>query len=255
MAEGPVVHHYAKALAKALIGKKVQVEFGIRKLKSLEPSLRGLRVTEVSPHGKQFRIHLSDGRILLVHLMMWGSWNIYPKGGTWDKPHYRARVILRTDEHDVVASSAPVVSVFTASELEKEPRWSDPGPDPLRPDFSEEEFFRRLDMQSGREIGEVLLDQQVIAGIGNILKNETLFRACVHPRRLVSSLSTEEKHEILAWSVQLSRTWLEELEKKKRNGWLRVYRKSGKPCPVCGDPIEFFRQARRITFACSTCQK
>ncbi|UCD58719.1 MAG: Fpg/Nei family DNA glycosylase [Candidatus Hydrogenedentota bacterium] len=255
MAEGPVVHYYSRMLAKALKGRQVDIELGVRKLKAVEPSLRGIRITDVSPHGKQFRIRFSDGRILLVHLMMWGSWRIYRKGAKWDKPYQRARVILRTDGHEAVAFSAPVVRVLTKAELENEPRWGNLGPDPLRTDFSEEEFFRRLDKHPEREIGEVIMDQQVLAGIGNILKNEILFRAHVHPGRLVSKLSTNEKQEILRWAKTLSRTWLEEIGKRKRNSWISIYRKSGKPCPDCGHPIQFFRQAGRVTYACPTCQK
>lgn len=105
MAEGPLVHHYANRLRRVLKGKEVRVEFGIKRLKELEPSLEGLRVHEVEAYGKQFRIHFPEDRVLLVPLMMWGSWRILRNGEDWDKPREQARLVLRTPSHDVVAFS------------------------------------------------------------------------------------------------------------------------------------------------------
>ena len=253
MAEGPLVHHYANRLRKVLKGKEVRVEFGIRKLKVFEPSLEGLYIQEVEAHGKQFRIHFSDERVLLVHLMMWGSWRIYRNGQAWDKPHQRARVIFRTAAHEVVAFSTPIVQLLSQTDLERDPRWGTLGPDPLRPDFSKMEFFRLLETQADREIGEVLLDQRIISGIGNILRVEILFQSRIHPRRLVESLSDDERNEILRWILRLTKTWMKGMGKK--SNWIRIYRKSKKPCPRCGTLIQFLPQARRITYACPSCQQ
>jgi len=92
----------------------------------------------------------------------------------------------------------------------------------------------------------------VIAGVGNILRIEILFGAHIHPHRSVRSLSKEEKTEILQWVLKLFAKWMKEM--KRKQSWIRIYRKSGKPCPVCGTSIQFFRQAGRITYACPTCQ-
>ena len=253
MAEGPLVHHYARQLSRILQEKAVDVEFGMRKLKELESSLAGIRIERVEAHGKQFRIHFSDQRVLLIHLMMWGSWRFYRRGQPWDKPRERARVILRTRTHEAVVFSTPVVKLLTSDELQANPSWGNLGPDPLRSDFSSKEFFRRLNQQGPREIGEVLLDQQVIAGVGNILRIEILFGSYIHPRRLVKTLSQEEKKAILHWILNLFKTWTQEMRGKKT--WIHIYRKSGKPCPTCGARIEFFRQAGRITYACPRCQQ
>jgi endonuclease-8 len=253
MAEGPLVHHYVNQLKKVLQGRDVRIEFRFRKLKDVEPSLRNIHIQKVEAHGKQFRIHFSDQRILLIHLMMWGSWRIYRKGESWDKPIQRARVIFYTNSHTAVVFSAPVVKLLTPSELQDDPKWGNLGPDPLRPDFCSKEFFKRLDQQSSREIGDVLLDQQVIAGVGNILRIEILFRSHVHPKRRIGSLSKEEKTILVYWILQLFRKWMREI--KRKNTWIQIYRRSGKPCPNCGNPIQFFRQAGRITYACPNCQR
>jgi len=255
MAEGPVVHLYSRLLSKVLGGEEVEVEFADPELKERGPSLRGVRVEKVEPYGKQFRIHLSDGHIILVHLLMWGSWKIYERGKQPENTRKQVRLALRTKKHEVVAHSAPVVSLLTAGELDAEPKWGNLGPDPLREDFDSEEFFRRLNAHGKNEIGPVLLDQQVIAGLGNILKNEILFHARIHPKRRVDGLSQKEKRAILRWSVELCRTWLNKLVTDEKDRWILMYKKEGNPCPECGTKIVRFLHAGRPTYICPKCQK
>ena len=252
MAEGPLVHYYTKRLNEVLQGKEARIEFRLRKLKALTPAFEKVRIERVEAHGKQFRIHLPDERVLLIHLMMWGSWRIYRRGESWDKPLERARVIFHTDAHTAVVFSAPVIKLLAFSDLQSNPSWGNLGPDPLRSDFSSKEFFRRLERYPSREIGEALLDQQVIAGVGNILRIEILYRSYIHPRKRVGSLSRKEKEELLQWTLKLFEKWMRQIG--RRSHWIQIYRRSGKPCPNCGTPIEFFRQAGRITYACPTCQ-
>ena len=253
MAEGPLVHYYTRRLNEVLQGKNVRVEFRLRKLKDVEPSFQSVLIQKVEAHGKQFRIHFSDQGILLIHLMMWGSWRIYRKGESWDKPIQQARVVFHTNSHTAVVFSAPVVKLLTLFELQNDPKWGNLGPDPLRYDFSSKEVFRRLEQYPSREIGEVLLDQQVIAGVGNILRIEILFMSRIHPRRQVGSLSEKEKEELLWWTLKLFEKWVKQIG--RRSHWIQIYRRSGKPCPECGTLIQFFRQAGRITYACPMCQR
>ncbi|HVP57617.1 MAG TPA: DNA-formamidopyrimidine glycosylase family protein [bacterium] len=252
MAEGPLVHRVAKDLSRVLKGKRVRVEFGVKRLKPFEASLAGVAIKDVEAYGKQFRIRLADGRVILVHLMMWGWWRIYAKGEAWERPPERARLVLRTAAHDVVAFSAPVVRLFARGELEADPVWGRLGPDPLRRDFSAMEFFRRLEAEPKRKIGDMLLDQHVISGVGNIIKIEALFGARVHPRRPVASLSRAEKERLLTWVLKLMAKWLK--ERGNEDTWIRIYRKSSQPCLRCGGKVERFRQSGRITYACSECQ-
>ena len=252
MAEGPVVHRYVQRLKRALEGQTTDVEFGTGSLKPLEPSLTQVRTSLVEAHGKQTRLHFSDGRVILVHLLMWGSWRIYRKGAQWDKPRKMARLILRTGTHEAVAFSAPVVKVFTEDALEKDRTWGTLGPDPLRRDFSVEEFRRLLRHEGDREIGEVLLDQRVVAGVGNILRVEILFSSRVDPRMRVRDLSAHDVDEILYWTLKLMHQWLG--SSAENQGWRHIHRRSGHPCPVCGWAIVFFRQAGRITYVCPRCQ-
>jgi formamidopyrimidine-DNA glycosylase len=102
-------------------------------------------------------------------------------------------------------------------------------------------------------VGEVLLDQQVIAGVGNILRIEILFRSHIHPRRKVGSLSQDEKKTLLHWILKLFEQWMKEMGKK--DTWIQIYRRSKRPCPNCKTLIDFFRQSGRITYACPKCQR
>lgn len=203
MAEGPLVHHYANQLKNVLQGRDVRIEFRLGKLRDVDSSLQNTHIQKIEAHGKQFRIHFPDHRILLIHLMMWGSWRIYRKGEFWDKPIQQARVIFYTNSHTVVVFSAPVVKLLTPVELQNDPKWGNLGPDPLRSDFSSKEFFYRLERDPSREIGVALLDQQVIAGVGNILRIEVLFKSRIHPRRRVDSLSKKGKGGTASVDLQI----------------------------------------------------
>jgi len=258
MAEGPLVHYYAAKLRKVLSGKYARIEFGVRSLKKYEPELKRVRIRDVEAYGKQFRIRLADNRTLLVHLMMWGSWKIFPRGKPWDRDKKRARLVLRTSTYDAVAFSAPVVRLLSPEDLGPDTRWGSLGPDPLRPDFSSREFFKRLSEYPAKPIGEALLDQTIVSGVGNILRIEILFAARIHPRRLVDDLTPQDRQRLLRWTKRLMKQWLDEKsldEGEEKETWIRIYRRSGKPCPRCGGKVESFRQRGRITFGCAGCQK
>jgi endonuclease-8 len=257
MAEGPLVHYYAAQLREILKGKYARMEFGVKKLKKFEPGLKRILVRDVEAYGKQFRVNLADGRVILVHLMMWGSWGVFRRGESWGRAKERARLIIRTRSHEAVAFSAPVVRVLSGEDLGPGSKWGSLGPDPLRSDFSSREFFRRLSLKPAMEIGEALLDQTVISGVGNILRIEALFAGKIHPRRPAGDLTPLERRRLMRWIRKLMQQWLDEKwqdEDSEKETWIRIYRRSGKPCPRCGGKVEAFRQGGRITFACRRCQ-
>ena len=252
MAEGPLVHHYADRLDEVLAGRNVEVEFGIKRLKDRGSEFARARLDRVEAWGKQFHIYFSDGRVILVHLLMWGSWEVYGRGESWDKSREQARLILHTEDRVAVCFSAPIIEILDDGDVDGHPRRGGLGPDPLRDDFDREEALRRVRDEAERPIGPVLLDQTVMAGVGNILKNEILFHAGVHPKRTVDELSSEELEVILDWTIELCERWLNDMGSGR--DWQRVYRRSGRPCPECGTEIEFFRQKDRVTYACPCCQ-
>lgn len=101
-----------------------------------------------------------------------------------------------------------IVGNASSNRAKEDPGWGDLGPDPLRSDFSAKEFFCRLDQHSAKEIGEVLLDQKVIAGVGNILRSEILFRSRIHPKRRIDFFSKKEKTGLLYYIMKLFESWL-----------------------------------------------
>lgn len=251
MAEGPLVHFYASRLREALVGERAAITFGVKKLAEAHGVVEAA-ITSVEAIGKQLRIGMEDGRTILVHLMMWGSCGIYRRGERWERPPSRARLILRAATHEVVAFSAPIVEVLTADELASHPRWGDAGPDPLRSDFVEGQVVRRARLTPNRTIGEALLDQRVMAGIGNILRIEALFAAGIDPRRSVDAMDDRELCAVTRQAALLSRRWCDDVE----NGIPHhVYQHRGRPCPRCGAKVISFRQDGRITFACPACQR
>ena len=252
MAEGPLVHFYADEIHEALEGKVVHVQFGIKKLKGRGKDLGGARVTRVEALGKQFRIFFSTDQVILVHLLMWGSWGVYGAEEEWDKPRKRARLIIRADDAVVVAFSAPIVRLYADPEGMAESRWGNSGPDPLRDDYSRQEAIRSMREEARRPIGIVIMDQTVLAGVGNILRNEILFLCGIDPRRKVGELNDEELEQLMITTEDLMRRWRDSIGKKKN--WNVVYQRSGQPCPECGTEIEFFRQDDRVTYVCPECQ-
>ena len=134
---------------------------------------------------------------------------------------------------------------------------SELGPDPLRPEWSPLEAARRLLSREGK-VGAVLLDQGVMAGVGNILRNEVLFRVGIHPERLVEDLSLREALDLAYEVERISWEFYERKVQGARVGELfKVYNRAGRPCPNCGHPIKMYIQQPigRRTFICERCQR
>jgi len=252
MAEGPLVHRYAERIRKIAEGENVSVEFLVKKLKEQNKNFQVVTLSRIEAYGKQFRFYFSNKKIVLVHLMIWGYWRFYKKGESWDKPLSKAKMVIHCGSDEIVLFSAPVLKIFDENEFLNS-KFNTLGPDPLRPDFSKEKFLSNLLSNPEMEIGEALLRQDIISGIGNILRIEILFNAKIHPRRKIKDVKEKELDELVYWILKLPSDWLFYPEKRKKK--FRIYRKAGKPCPRCGTPVEFFRQAGRITHACPECQK
>lgn len=132
------------------------------------------------------------------------------------------------------------------------------GPDPLRADWNPSKALRLLLRNKNRKIGDALLDQSIIAGIGNILRNEILFRARLHPDLKVGAIPISKLRELTDIAYKLSRTFYEyRLANKRIKPLLLVYGRSGKPCIVCGTRIRMYYQKpnNRRTYYCPKCQK
>jgi endonuclease-8 len=259
MPEGDTILRAARALDRRLAGKTIEsFESPVRGL--ARARLPGRRVDRVEARGKNVLIRFDDGSTLLSHMRMTGSWHLYRPGEPWRKPARLARAVLTTDDTVAVCFNAPVVELIGAREIGRHERLARLGPDVLAPAFDADDAVRRLGSLPDRSIGEALLDQSAIAGIGNIWKSETLFLCGADPFAPVARFAAEELRRIVAkaralMSASVVGASAGALSPPGR-GRRRVYRRSGEPCRRCGTTIRMRRQgvAGRSTYWCPKCQ-
>ena len=250
MPEGDTIRLTAIRLGRALAGKTV-----VRAAR-LDGSERlvGRAITSIESRGKVLLITFDDGAVLHSHMKMTGSWHLYRPGERWKAPAFRACVELEVADAVAVCFDAPVIEVVTASAARRVV--SGLGPDLLSPDFERAEALRRLVAESDRALGDAVLQQSVVAGIGNIWKSETLFACRLDPFARVPMFSDDE----LGLVLDTARRLLSESVQRTRTGVggrrHAAYGRSGRPCRVCGTTIEMKRQgdAGRSTYFCPRCQ-
>jgi len=255
--EGPTAKAYALRIRDEFKNEIVRDIF-VRSKRIFVPieELIGKRFLGSDSLGKNIILFL-DSLAIRIHLMMFGSIHIYLLDEPLLKPMQRVRLHIEGEKKKLVVYNAPIVEIDRSDRiLEKLKR--DLGPDPLSDMWNREEAIRAIMKFPKEKIGAVLLNQSVIAGIGNILRNEILFRAKVNPERIVANLSREEIERIVDISVELSKEFLKlKLKRKGIKELLLVYNRYKKPCVFCGSPIRFYMQEpiKRKTFVCENCQK
>jgi endonuclease-8 len=253
--EGDTIFRAARTLQRALAGRTVtRFESVFPRLTRIDHDapLRGRTIERVEPRGKHLLIYFSGDLVLRTHMRMHGSWHIYRPGERWQRPRHQMRIVIETGVIDAVAFDVPVAEFTTAAELERTPALRDLGPDLLAADFDLEGAVRRIEQRRGLSIAEALLDQQAIAGIGNIYKNEALFVARVDPFSAVESLPRETIEKVVTTAAKLMRANLQ--DGARARFW--VYERGGKPCRRCGSIIQRSKQGAeaRSTYWCETCQ-
>ena len=259
MPEGDTLFRIARTLTQALVGRPfTAVESTVPAIAPTE--LVGRTTVAVEAHGKNLMIRLDDGRTIYSHLRMTGSWHVYRPGERWQKPRSGARLVLETADIHAVCFYAPVIELLAPGGEQRHAVLTQLGPDVLAPDFNIEAAARRLD--DPRPIGEVVMDQRVIAGIGNVYKSELLFLERIDPWRPASTLSLAERTALMQHTVKLMvpnlrpgagmRTTRASLGGPRQ--W--VYGRAGEQCMICGTNIAMRRQgaAGRSTYYCPRCQ-
>ena len=273
MPEGDSIFRAARSLHRALAGRIVsRFESVFAHLtNSLEDRpLVGQVVERVDARGKHLLIWFSGGAVLRTHMRMHGSWHLYRPGERWQRPRHDMRIVLETPEIVAVAFNVPIAELETAATIDHAEPLRDLGPDPLRADFDAAAAIARLQDRGGMEIADAILDQQAIAGIGNIYKSETLFASRINPFAPVSALTREQLEVIVATAAKFMRANIGENHRgmatyaglRRTTGrfdpgarfW--VYGRAGKPCRRCGTPISRTKQGpyARSTYWCSRCQ-
>ena len=260
MPEGDTLFRTAAGLRPHLVGRKVTSAWtqGPGAVPKVD-RIVGQRIDAVEAMGKNLLIRFDGGLELRTHLRMNGSWHRYRPGERWKRPPSRARLVLEVPGAVAVCFDAPVVELFEQRAEAVHPSLSRLGPDLLADDFDADEAVRRLrdPFRADKSIGEALLDQRALAGIGNIWKNETLWAEQVSPFVVVGSLDDDVVRRLVATARGLLVASAGAGSARPAPTRPAVYRRTGRPCPRCGSPISRTTQGTEIprsTYWCRTCQ-
>jgi endonuclease-8 len=245
MPEGDALHRAARRL-QVLVGERVEVEtpHPQAEVKRLSEQLDGRTLEAVEAVGKNLLLRFEGGLTLRSHLRMRGRWQVRPRNGA---SRGRPWLVLRGADREAVLWNGPVLELHGRGVRTL-------GPDILAtsPDF--EAMLARFRLADDRlAVGDALLDQRLVAGIGNLWKAEALWVARVSPWRALSDVSDDE---LLATLREAERQMRNSLERGKHRG-RAAYRRAGRPCRRCGTPIRSRGQGdgNRIAYWCPECQK
>jgi endonuclease-8 len=278
MPEGDTIYRSARAMQRAIGGKICTgFETGLATLARVDDDspIAGRTIEQVEARGKWLLVHFSGDLILLTHMLMSGSWHLYRTGEQWFMGRDRMRAVIRTADWQAVAFNVPVAEFHTARSLARHTQVPKLGLDVLSDAYSVEGAITRLKAYGlahpEAEVGVVLLNQQVLAGLGNVYKSEVAFAAGVHPFRAMATL-TEREFEVMA---ERARRWMQAnvvdgagdgivtyfgnrrtTGNSNRDERLWVYRRQGQECRRCGGTIEMRKQgvAARSSYWCPGCQ-
>ena len=214
----------------------------------------GHTVEKVEANGKHLLVRFDSGHVLHTHLRMTGSWHVYSVGERWQRPASQAKVTLTCGGRVAVCFNAPVVELLAPGAEANHPSLAALGPDVLGTPLDLEEIRRRArNRPPETPLGELLLDQRVVAGIGNIWRCEALFLEGRSPWAPVSSLTDDELDALVATASRIMKDSLGPFTGRPTRS---VYRRTGRPCRRCGTPISSRRQGEqaRTAYWCPTCQ-
>ena len=299
MPEGDTIFRAARALHQALAGRRVVAfETALAKLARTndDTPLTGRTILRVESRGKWLLIWFSatpeqhtppsTELILLTHMLMNGSWHLYRPGERWRMPRNAMRVLIRVEGREAdpgweaVAFNVPIAEFHTPHSLARHPQLPQLGPDILSANFTVETATARLQACAREhpeaEVGPTLLNQRVLAGLGNVYKSEVAFAARVNPFRTLDTLTPAELDLLVDFASRYMRanvapakgagivtaglTTLGSARRTTRridrDQRLWVYRRAGQPCRRCGATILMQKQGTqaRSTYWCPECQ-
>ena len=269
MPEGDTIHRAAATLDRAMAGKIVtsfETVFPLLARVDDQTPIAGRTIERVRAAGKNLLFDFSGDLHLRTHMRMNGSWHIYRPGEAWQKRRGDMRIVIATNDFVAVGFNIPIAEFLDERALARHDDLRKIGPDFLSDDFDEAEAKRRIRARRpDEEIANVLLNQRVVAGIGNEYKSEVLFVSGVNPFRRVTEVTDEELDRILTNARKLmrmnvgpdsggSRRTVRSLDKKQL---LYVYGRGGDACMTCGTKIEYRKQGEdaRGTYWCPRCQE
>lgn len=250
MTEGPTARSRAIQIKEKFLGEEL-IDLSVKSKRTYIDPIRliGRRLEDASTYGKNIILNFSPYGIR-IHLMMYGSIRFERE---LSKPESRVRLLLDFKSGRIVVYNAPIIEIDEIKKIE-ERLSKEQGIDPFR-NWDEKKLFTLLSMNKDRMIGEILLDQRIFAGVGNILRNEILFRSGIRPDRRIKDIPEDRIKLLIKMTKRLSEDFLD--SKIKGRGikqLLMVY--NSKYCKRCGGRLEFYRDeiTGRKTFFCPNCQ-
>lgn len=278
MPEGDTIFRTARVLERALAGKVVTgFDAALAPLARVndDAPLIGRTIERVESRGKWCLLYFSGDLILVTHMLMSGSWHLYRPGEKWQLGKNRMRVAIEVADWVAVAFNVQIAEFHTARSLERKSQVPRLGPDILSESYTVEIGAKRLASYArshpDAELAFVLLNQRVLAGVGNVYKSEVAFAAGVNPFRIMRSLTQREieslaeiaqrymKANVLDASGNGIVTYLgnrrtTHASNREERFW--VYRRKGEECRRCGTLIEMRKQGEqaRSTYWCPQCQ-
>jgi endonuclease VIII len=259
--EGDSYARAAERLRPVLVGVPIEAVDGVPAVRRWAPRLTGSKVTGIRTYGKHLLIDIEGEVTIHTWLGMPGRWRIHPRHGSRRRDSGAARLVISTAAHTIVCLAAPVVEVERTRVIDRSLRRL--GPDILAESFDWDEYRRRASLVApGLPVADLLLDQRVVAGIGNEFKCEVLFLEHLHPSRPVGSL---DDAVIDALAGRARRLMIPNARRAGRTttgshlpgreSW--VFERAGLPCRRCRAEIRegwIGERIRRITYWCPACQ-
>ena len=252
MPEGDTIHRAARRINLALADREIDMAEAPNPRSPVHHragELHGRTLERAEAYGKHLIVEFSGDVVVHSHLGMNGRWRVSVDG---DLITRNAWLAFGAGERAAAQTGGKLLRIVSRSRARNDPALAQLGPDPLRAGFDPESAAERLRrMGAGREAGDALLDQSIVAGVGNALKSEGFFQARIDPVRSADSLTADEAANLLSETQRIMRI---SVERGHRPHW--VYRGDRKRCPRCGTRIEMRRQgdANRSTYWCPTCQ-
>ena len=278
MPEGDTIYRAARAMQKAIGGKVVTAfETGLAKLASLndDAPVVGRTVEKVEARGKWCLVYFSGDLILVTHMLMSGSWHIYRTGEKWWMGRNRMRAAITCGDFQTVAFNVPVAEFHSARSLERSSQVPKLGVDILGDEYSAEAGVRALQefgaANPDAEIGVVLLNQRVMAGLGNVYKSEVPFAAGVNPFRQMRTITAREMDVMAEVSQRYMKANVVDgaadgivtysgnrrtTHSMNAGDRLWVYGRQGQECRRCGAHVMMRKQGEQVrsTYWCPGCQ-
>jgi endonuclease-8 len=256
--EGDTIHHAAariRAVLETRVPEEILTPHPRHSFDRWPERLARRAVRSVDAHGKHLFLRFDGGLTVHSHLRMTGAWGVYREGERWRRAKHRAWLVLRCGGWEVVEFDGPVLELVSDGRTRFDPRLAALGPDVLGQSFDAGAFLLRLrEDDPQRPIGDALLNQRTVAGIGNVWKSECCFAAGIDPWRALADVRDQEALALVGFAREHMPVSAREGSRARPRS---VYKRAGQPCIRCGSVIRRRGQGEnnRVTYWCPGCQR